>query len=85
MYDNIVCAGGNTFLPGFLQRFNKDMKSLVPEHVKDNINAIAAPEKKNSVWVGGTVFCSVFSSKFWWVTKKEFSDKGNLALHRKCY
>ena len=43
----------------------KEVKNLVPESMKNNVQVIAVPERKYSVWIG----CSILSfiSTFFWL------------------
>ncbi|WAR03265.1 ACT3-like protein [Mya arenaria] len=47
----------NPSLTGFPERLQKELTSHVPPPIK--VNVIAAPERKNSVWIGGSILTSL--------------------------
>lgn len=53
LYNNIVMSGGTTLFPGIPERLNKEMTHLAPTSMK--IKVIAPPERKFSVWIGGSI------------------------------
>lgn len=61
LYGNIVMAGGTTMFKGIDDRLNKEVVALAPSTMR--INVIAPPERKYSVWMGGSILSSLPS--FW--------------------
>lgn len=53
LYNNIVMSGGTTLFPGIPERLTKEMTNLAPSSMK--IKVIAPPERKFSVWIGGSI------------------------------
>ena len=51
--------------------------------MKEEIKVIASPERKNSVWIGGTVLSSISTFEASWITKKEYEESGVGIIHRK--
>jgi actin-related protein len=49
---NVVISGGSTMFPGMAERVEHD----VSEATKSLARVIAAPERKNGAWVGGSIF-----------------------------
>jgi actin-related protein len=43
--------------PGISERLSKEMTSLAPSSVK--IKIVAPPERKYSVWIGGSILSSL--------------------------
>jgi actin, other eukaryote len=43
--------------PGIAERLSKEMTSLAPSSVK--IKIVAPPERKYSVWIGGSILSSL--------------------------
>ncbi|MFX1521258.1 MAG: actin, cytoplasmic 2 [Promethearchaeota archaeon] len=80
LYGNIVLSGGSTMFPGLKERMHKELTELVPEGVE--IKIIAPPERRYSVWIGGSILASLRTFQKMWVTKKEYSDMGASAIHR---
>jgi len=82
LYANTVLSGGSTMFPGIADRMEKEIEALAPTHTK--INIIAPPERKYSVWIGGSVLASLSTFQQMWITKKEYDESGPSIVHRKC-
>ena len=83
LYANIVVSGGTTMCPGFADRMQKEITSLVPSTIKIETNA--PPERKHSVWIGGSILASLSSFPLIWISKKEYEEYGTSIVHRKCF
>merc|ERR1711991_994012 len=57
LYSNIVLSGGTTMFPGIADRMTKELTSLAPSTMK--IKVVAPPERKYSVWIGGSILSSL--------------------------
>ncbi|VUZ44935.1 unnamed protein product [Hymenolepis diminuta] len=64
LVQNIVCIGGTTMLPGFIQRLNEELKQSLdlPEYsplkaLKEHVKFHQPPSKPNyTAWLGGAIF-----------------------------
>jgi len=83
LYANIVLSGGSTMYPGLQDRLTKEMTALAPPTMK--IKVVAPPERKYSVWIGGSILSSLATFQSMWITKDEFEDAGPGIVHRKCF
>jgi len=84
MIKNIIVSGGNTMLPGFVERLNKELKLLTEPESRGEIDVEAQPDRKNSVWRGAAVIAS--SETFdQWVSKKDYEENGVSAFKRYQY
>jgi actin-related protein len=83
LYANIVLSGGTTMFPGFADRMKKEITALAPSTM--NVKVIAPPERKYSVWIGGSILASLQSFQKMWITKKEYNETGPSIVHRKCF
>ena len=83
LYENIVLSGGTTMIPGLVKRIGKEVKKSVPDNFK--VRIIASPERKYSVWIGGSILSSLPSFQDMWITKKEYTEFGKSIIHRKCF
>jgi len=83
LYANIVLSGGTTMFPGIADRMQKEISQLAPPTMK--IKIIAPPERKYSVWIGGSILASLSSFDASWVTKAEYDECGTAIIHRKCF
>ena len=70
-------------LPGIDTRLQSDLKSMVPELVVPNVSA--PPERKYSVWIGGSILSSLPSFEDMWITNAEYEEYGPSIVHRKCF
>ena len=50
-----------------------------PPHV------VAPPERKYSVWIGGSILSSLSTFQTMWIKKEEFEESGPPIVHRKCF
>ena len=83
LYGNIVLSGGTTMFPGIAERLNKEVVALAPSSMK--IKVIAPPERKYSVWIGGSILSSLSTFQTMWITKAEYDESGPGIVHRKCF
>jgi len=83
LYGNIVLSGGTTMFPGIAERLNKEVVTLAPSSMK--IKVIAPPERKYSVWIGGSILSSLSTFQTMWITKAEYDESGPGIVHRKCF
>ncbi|UJG42245.1 MAG: actin family protein [Candidatus Heimdallarchaeum endolithica] len=80
LYSNIVLSGGSTMFPGLKERLHKELTELVPETME--VKIIAPPERRYSVWIGGSILSSLKTFTKLWVTKKEYKETGPTAVYR---
>ena len=82
LYQNVVLSGGSTMLPGIGERMTKELCALAPSTVK--VKVIAPPERKYSVWIGGSILSSLSTFQQMWISKAEYDESGPMIVHRKC-
>jgi len=82
MYSNVVLSGGTTMFPGIGERMTKELTALAPSTMK--IEVIAAPERKYSAWIGGSILSSLTVFQPMWITKRDYDESGPTVVHRKC-
>jgi len=83
LYTNTVLSGGSTMFTGIDLRLNKEMTALAPSAVK--VKIVAPPERKYSVWIGGSILSSLSTFQEMWITKDEYDESGPGIVHRKCF
>jgi len=83
LYGNIVLSGGTTMFPGIAERMQKEITNLAPPTMK--IKIIAPPERKYSVWIGGSILASLSNFQQMWISKEEYDESGPAIVHRKCF
>jgi actin-related protein len=83
LYGNVVLSGGTTMYPGIDVRLNKELTAIAPAAIK--VKVVAPPERKYSVWIGGSILSSLSTFQQMWITKEEYDDSGPSIVHRKCF
>ncbi|XP_069066100.1 actin, cytoplasmic 1-like [Pleurodeles waltl] len=83
LFANVVLSGGTTMYPGIADRMKKEITSLSPPTMK--IKIIAPPERKYSVWIGGSILASLSTFQQMWISKQEYDESGPSIVHRKCF
>jgi actin beta/gamma 1 len=83
LYANIVLSGGTTMFPGIAERLTKEIVALAPSVMK--VKVVAPPERKYSVWIGGSILSSLSTFQQMWISKAEYDESGPAIVHRKCF
>ncbi|KAG0722745.1 actin [Chionoecetes opilio] len=83
LFSNIVMSGGSSMYPGIPDRMQKEITYLAPSTI--NVKIVAPPERKYSVWIGGSIMSSLSTFQTFWITKSEYEEFGPGIIHRKCY
>jgi len=83
LYANIVMSGGTTMFSGIAERMTKELTALAPSTMK--IKVVAPPERKYSVWIGGSILASLSTFQQMWISKAEYDESGPSIVHRKCF
>jgi actin-related protein len=82
LWKNVVMSGGSTMFAGIADRLQKELKELAPATM--DVKIVAPPERKYSVWIGGSILASLSTFEDMWVTKDEYDESGPSIVHRKC-
>jgi len=82
LYGNIVMSGGTTMYTNIPERVQQEVKNLAPDSM--TIKIIAPPERKYSVWIGGSILSSLSTFEEMWIKKEEYDESGPSIVHRKC-
>ena len=83
LYANIVLSGGSTAFSGIADRMLTEVTHLAPLATK--VRVVCPPERKYSVWIGGSILASLSSFCNMWITKEEFEESGPAIVHSKCF
>jgi len=83
LYANIVLSGGTTMFEGIGERMDKEITALAPPTMK--VKVVAPPERKYSVWIGGSILASLSTFQQMWIAKEEYDESGPSIVHRKCF
>ncbi|XP_075425543.1 actin-related protein T3 isoform X3 [Ascaphus truei] len=82
-YSNVIMSGGSSMFAGIEERMTKEMIKMVPPDTP--VKVYAPPERKLSVWMGGSILSSLSAFQQMWVTTEEFNEVGGNIVHRKCF
>jgi actin len=83
LYTNTVLSGGTTMFHNIDKRLTKEITALAPAAVK--VKIVAPPERKYSVWIGGSILSSLSTFQEMWISKDEYDESGPSIVHRKCF
>ena len=83
LYNNVVLSGGTTMYNGIAERLHKELTALAPPTIK--VKVVAPPERKYSVWIGGSILSSLSTFQQMWISKQEYDESGPSIVHRKCF
>ncbi|XP_032148334.1 actin-like isoform X2 [Sapajus apella] len=83
LYANTVLSGGTTMYPGIADRMQKEITALAPSTMK--IKIIAPPERKYSVWIGGSILASLPSFQQMWISKQQYEEYGPSIAYGKSF
>ena len=78
--NNVVLAGGSTMFRNIEERLRREL--LTAGRV---VKVIAPPERKYSVWIGGSILGSLSTFQQMWFSKEEYDESGPSIVHRKCF
>ncbi|KAI1709289.1 actin domain-containing protein [Ditylenchus destructor] len=88
----LQCNAGGRFSKVYCLRYTgrhfeitskKEITALAPSTMK--IKIIAPPERKYSVWIGGSILASLSTFQQMWISKQEYDESGSSIVHRKCF
>ncbi|CAL4089118.1 unnamed protein product [Meganyctiphanes norvegica] len=83
LFNNVILSGGSTMYNGMADRLTKEVIEITPPNLKIKIHA--PPERKYSVWIGGSILSSLSTFQALWVTKEEYEEHGPSIVHKKCF
>jgi actin len=61
----------------------REITALAPSSMK--IKIVAPPERKYSVWIGGSILASLSTFQQMWISKQEYDESGPSIVHRKVF
>jgi len=82
LFAHVVLSGGTSMFPGIGERMEQEVGNLSPTSLK--VKIIAPPERRYSVWIGGSILSSLKTFQQMWISKEEYNEVGPTIIHRKC-
>lgn len=83
LYNNVVLSGGTTMFEGLPDRLANEITDLTSKKMR--VKVVAQPERKYSVWVGGSILASLESFRNMWISQSEYDEYGASIVHSKCF
>merc|ERR1712061_869194 len=83
LYSNVLLSGGNTMFEGIGERIAKELTAKAPSTMQIKVDA--PPDRKYSVWIGGSILSSLATFQQMWISKGEYDESGPTIVHRKCF
>jgi actin beta/gamma 1 len=59
--------------------------SVILKRSLSQVRVVAPPERKYSVWIGGSILASLNTFQDLWCTKQEYDESGPAIVHRSDY
>ncbi|KXJ79033.1 hypothetical protein RP20_CCG002651 [Aedes albopictus] len=85
LYGSVVVTGGNTLLPGFPERLNRDLQHRAPSNTRlKMISANGSVERRFGAWIGGSILASIGTFQQMWISSQEYEESGKSQVERKC-
>lgn len=85
LYGSVVVTGGNTLLPGFAERLNRDLSHRAPSNTRIKmIVANGTVERRFGAWIGGSILASIGTFQQMWISQQEYEEGGKSQVERKC-
>merc|ERR1712130_1060107 len=73
------------FQKKLIQKTKEAQDSIQSTLLDIKIKIIAPPERKYSVWIGGSILASLSTFQQMWISKQEYDECGPSIVHRKCF
>ncbi|KAM4694951.1 actin-related protein T3 [Discoglossus pictus] len=83
LFFNIIMSGGSSMFPGIEERLEHELMKMVPPDCP--VKVFAPPERKVSVWMGGSILSSLSAFQQMWILTQEYMEVGPNIVHRKCF
>ncbi len=68
---------------GLAERLSKNIADIQSGDIK--VKVVCPPERKYSVWIGGSVLSSLTTFTTMWISKTEYDENGPNIVQRKCF
>ena len=83
LYGTIVLSGGTSMFRGLPERLEQEVIAVASPQM--NVSVTATPERKNAVWLGGSVVGSLESFPQMMIDRAEYREEGMQIVHQKIY
>ncbi|KAI3617928.1 hypothetical protein CBS9595_003837 [Malassezia furfur] len=84
MFSNIVCVGGGTFVPGFIDRLSYELSVAAPSQRIKIHSPGNYTERRHATWLGGSILASLGTFHQLWISKQEYEEHGSAIVQARC-
>ncbi|KAJ3425114.1 actin [Anaeramoeba flamelloides] len=84
LYHNVVISGGTSMFTGLSERLRKELNCSALSMI-GTVKVIAPPERKCSVWIGGSILASLSTFQNMCISSQEYEESGPSIVHRRCF
>jgi actin-related protein len=84
-FDKIFLAGGNSLIKGLPQRFENEIRRLLPykSRQEKELKITASSERIYNTWIGGKIFSCISSFNYQLISKTEYEEYGTSIFIKK--
>eukprot|EP00903_Cladosiphon_okamuranus_P013603 g12669.t1 len=76
MVGNVVLTGGGSLFEGMPERITSELTSSLPSAFKVRTLTASPIERRFSVWIGGSILCSLGTFQQLWLSKRQYEEQG---------
>ena len=80
LYSNVILSGGCVSIPGFVDRFNIELRSIVPQHLDVHVSVPSDPQ--GCALAGGYAYAQSSNYDALKVSKAEYMEHGSERIGR---
>lgn len=85
LYTNIVVAGGNSLVPGFVGELERGLNDIILGQMKIKISSSnKAYERRMASWIGASILSSASVFQNQWVGKFDYEEYGADIILKRC-
>jgi actin-related protein len=81
---NVIITGGASGFDGLVERISAELPEYAPPGTAPRTVNAAVGERKEGVWLGGSIVGSLGAFHEMWFTKAEYEEVGARGVHDKC-
>ena len=85
LLQQVLVTGGNSLLPGLVQRMDKEVGALLSTVFKASFVTPSPLERRFSTWIGGSILASLGTFQQMWMSRAQYEEVGAAKLlERSC-
>ncbi|CAM9929264.1 unnamed protein product, partial [Scytosiphon promiscuus] len=76
MVGNVVLTGGGSLFEGMPERITSELTNSLPSAFKVRKDSSTLVARRFSVWIGGSILCSLGTFQQLWLSKRQYEEQG---------